>query len=407
MQSYSNTDRAGLGIAYKNAATWGYFGAFVLFGLLTAALGPALPSLAEQTSSLLKDISIMFVARSLGYLLGSFFGGPLFDRLAGHRLMSVTLLAVAAAAALVPLVPRLWVLTAVGLILGSAEGALEVGCNMLLVWLHRERVGPYLNALHFFFGVGAFLSPIIIGQSLALTGGIRAGYWLLSLLVLPVMIWLARLPSPSAPSQVLGAQDQRTEWLLVGLVAGFFFLYVGAEAGYGGWVYSYAVRQLNLDSAGSAAYLNAAFWGSLTVGRLVSIPAALRYAPRTVLITTITGCLLSMGVLWAFSNSLAAVWLGTLGLGFSMAAVFPTTVSLAERRMAITGRVASWFFVGAGAGGMSIPWLVGQLFEPVGPRVTIYIITGSLILAAMVLAALLVRSHPPEPQKSGGQHAGG
>ena len=34
--------------------------------------------------------------------------------------------------------------------------------NPLLVWVHGDEVGPAMNGLHFFFGVGAFLSPIII-----------------------------------------------------------------------------------------------------------------------------------------------------------------------------------------------------------------------------------------------------
>jgi hypothetical protein len=34
--------------------------------------------------------------------------------------------------------------------LGMAEGALDVGGNTLLVWVHQEKVGPFMNGLHFF-----------------------------------------------------------------------------------------------------------------------------------------------------------------------------------------------------------------------------------------------------------------
>ena len=38
-----------------------------------------------------------------------------------------------------------------------------------------------------------------------------------------------------------------------------------------------------------------------------------------------------------------------------VASIFPTTLSLAERHVTITGQVAGWFFVGASLGGMSLP----------------------------------------------------
>jgi fucose permease len=64
-----------------------------------------------------------------------------------------------------------------------------------------------------------------------------------------------------------------------------------------------------------------------------------------------------------------------------MASIFPTTLSLAERRMMITGRVTGWFFVGVGAGAMTIPWMVGQLFEGVGPQVLLFVLALDLLLA--------------------------
>ena len=60
--------------------------------------------------------------------------------------------------------------------------------------------------------------------------------------------------------------------------------------------------------------------------------------------------------------------------------------------MTITGRVTGWFFVGASAGGMFLPWLIGQLFESIGPRVTMFIILIDLLVAVSVFAALILNS---------------
>ena len=75
--------------------------------------------------------------------------------------------------------------------------------------------------------------------------------------------------------------------------------------------------------------------------------------------------------------------------------LFPTTLSLAERRLTITGRVSGWFFAGASAGGMTLPWLIGQLFEPIGPRVMVFAIMVDLIVAMGIFAVLILHSTRP------------
>lgn len=42
---------------------------------------------------------------------------------------------------------------------GFAMGFGDTGGNVGMIRLHKEHVGPYLQALHFSFGVGAFISP--------------------------------------------------------------------------------------------------------------------------------------------------------------------------------------------------------------------------------------------------------
>ncbi len=75
-----------------------------------------------------------------------------------------------------------------------------------------------------------------------------------------------------------------------------------------------------------------------------------------------------------------------------MASIFPTTIALAERRMPISGRITGLFFVGVGAGAMSVPWLVGQLLDRHDPRALLYILTGDLLLGVGVLSLLLISS---------------
>jgi FHS family Na+ dependent glucose MFS transporter 1 len=266
---------------------------------------------------------------------------------------------------------------------------MEVGNNTLLVWVHGVKVGPYMNALHFFFGLGAIISPILVARLALESGSIQTVYWLLALSAVPVAIWLGRLAGPRANIKSAFSQINPGDYFLIFMVALLLFLYVGAEVGYGGWIYTYTISLFGEKMAVTATMLTSAFWGALTLGRLVSIPMAVRIKPRMVLLGDLIGCLLSIGLIALFPGSIPVVWLGTLGLGFFMAAFFPTTITYAGQRMQINGKVSGWFFVGAGAGGMVIPWLIGQLFEAIGPQITITLILIDLLAALLVLLILL------------------
>jgi fucose permease len=386
-------------------STIGYFAVFVVLGMETSILGPTLPGLAQQTAAQLAAISYLFTGHALGYMGGSFFGGRLYDRVPGHLVVVAMLALMATVLVLVPWIPVLWLLIPAWILLGVSGGALDVGGNTLMIWVHGRQVGPFMNALHFFFGLGSFLIPIIVAQAMALSGSFPWAYRVLALLVIPVALWMARVPSPASPNAANSQADSerqaeaktqpgvdaRRTVILICLLLG---LYVGAEAAFGGWIYTYAVA-LDLSDVTTAAYLTSAFWGALTVGRLLAIPLATRFRPRSILFADLTGCLLSVGILLAGSGSVTATWLGAMGLGLSMASIFPTAMSLAEHRIPITGQVTGWFLVSASIGGMLLPWLIGQLFEPIGPQLTMLAILLDLV-AAMLVLIVLVRATRPQ-----------
>lgn len=366
--------------------TAGYYAAFIALGLTSASLGPTLSGLAANTGTAISQISILFSARAFGYLLGSLLGGRLFDRMRGHPVMALMLAGMVTSMALVPGLKLLWLLALVILLIGVAEGSVDVGANTLIVWVHRGDVGPYMNGLHFFYGVGAFISPLIVGQVLLRSGGgIAWAYWVVAVIMVPVVLYMARQPSPVNQDVIEkdSADTKLASPALVALISLFIFLYVGAEISFGGWIYTYAVA-LGLATPAAAAYLTSGFWGALTVGRLLAIPVAARFRPRTILLVDLLGSMAAVGLILVYPASLTVAWVGSIGAGLFMASVFPTTLSLAERRMPITGQVTSWFFVGASLGSMTVPYIIGQLFESTGPVVTMIAILICLVLAVGV-----------------------
>ena len=368
--------------------TAAYCAAFVALGLTTGSLGPTLTALAQQTHVGLSVISYLFTARSLGYVLGALRGGKLFDRRPGNPVMAAMMVAMAGMMTLVPLAPHLWLLLVLMLILGASEATIDVGANTLLVWVHQDGVAPFMNAMHCFFGIGAFIAPIVVAQTVSFNYPSTHSYFVLALLLLPVAAFLLRLPSPVGGSTGKRKDTTETNRHLVFLISVFLLLYVGAEVGFAGWIFTYAV-ELKLGSLKTAAYLTSLFWGGLTVGRMLTIPLAARFRSRSLLICNLGGCLFSIGLMLLKSGSLAAVLIGTVGLGFSMASIFPATLSLAGQRMQLSGQVTGWFIFASSAGAMLIPLLIGQLFQFAGPRALILVIAITLVAAVVVLKAVI------------------
>jgi FHS family Na+ dependent glucose MFS transporter 1 len=366
----------------------GYFSAFIALGLVLSSLGPTLPDLAAQTNVTISQISFLFTARSLGFLSGSLIVGHLYDRVSGHPVIAVTLFIVALMLILVPLAPFLWLLTAVMFVLGMGESGTDVGTNTLIVWLYGDKVGPLMNGLHFFFGVGALAAPIIVAQAIRISGGIQWAYWSLALLILPPAIYLLRLPSPPIRSRATDNGRNHFNLYLFILIFLLFFTYTGAEISFGGWLFTYAVT-LDLGDETIAAYLTSAFFGAFTVGRLLTIPIAARVSPAALLSANLGGGLLSLGIMLLWPDRAAAVWIGAIGFGLSIAAVFPTFLSLAERQLRLSGRITSWFFIAASLGGMTIPWLIGQFFETTGPLITMQIIFAAIVATTLIFVVLM------------------
>ncbi len=368
-----------------------YYAAFVGLGMVAAVIGPSLPDLANQTHVQLKQASLLFTAINLGYLTGALVGGRFYDRRSGHPVMAVALIVMAVLLSLAPAAPQLAMLILVIFIVGSAQGCLDVGGNTLLVWLHGEKVNPFMIGLHLFWGVGTILSPIFIAQANLITGYYTWGYWLIAILTLPVVLMLIRAPSPVAPHKQPGAAEIKpTNWWLVILFMFFYLAFVGAEGAYGGWIYSYAIKT-GIATETVAAYLTSAYWGALTLGRLVSIPLSLRFKSQTLLIADLAGCLLALSVAVLGGGSTPTVWIATIIMGASVATLFPVTLSYASEVITVTGQFTSLVFVGASTGGMLVPWLIGQFFESAGPQSAMWIMLADMMVAVGVFIVLYLK----------------
>ena len=86
------------------------------------------------------------------------------DRIPSDRylFLASTLLLLGLANGSLPYSPSLLLMYVASFFKGMASGSMDTGGNVLLlnIWEGRDS-GPYMHAIHFTFGIGAFLAPLI------------------------------------------------------------------------------------------------------------------------------------------------------------------------------------------------------------------------------------------------------
>ncbi len=374
--------------------TVGYYLLFICLGFGMGITGPALPSLTSQTSSTLGGIGAIFLAGAIGFTFGTLIGGWIFDRLrAGHRILAICQLIGAGMLAVIPLAGSLPVLLLIFFINGLPNGIINTGTNTLLMWTHDEKSGPFINGLHFCFGLGAFLAPTIYAQILNIGGAYRQTYWLLAgiaALIALYMLFLSGSPGhPRKQDETANGRTDLLKYLPIVITAMFFlFFYVSSELTFGNWIYTYALT-LNLTGAAQAAYLTSGFWLAFTIGRLISIPAAAHFKSQQILILALTVCILITALVMAIPNSLTVLWAGAIGLGFFMAPVWPTGYNLAGQSVRLTAAVSSIILLGDSLGGMILPSLTGKVVELFGAPMMPRLVFASLVMNMIALLVLL------------------
>jgi FHS family Na+ dependent glucose MFS transporter 1 len=227
--------------------TIGYYLLFISLGFGLGIIGPALPSLAEQTGSTLGAIGSIFLVGASGGLLGTVLGGRILDRVSrGHLVLGSAQLISAAMLAVTPLAGSLPMLLLILFIGGLPTGIINTGANTLLMWTHGRKAGPYINGLHFSFGLGAFLAPTVFAQVINLGGTYQYAYWALAGLGGPIGLFMLFLSgSPEHPdrrpdkAQPQGSLLNVMPAVIIAML--FLFFYVGSELTFGNWIYTYAL----------------------------------------------------------------------------------------------------------------------------------------------------------------------
>jgi fucose permease len=170
-----------------------------------------------------------------------------------------------------------------------------------------------------------------------------------------------------------------------------FALYVGTEAGVGGWSTSH-LEFVGLSPA-TAAAVTSGFWLALAAGRLLAGMIPPRIPESAVVITA--SVLGALALLAAGLGGPAPI--AYVATGLFLAPIFPSAIVWLARRLPEDARATSLLFPGAMVGGALIPALIGLVIARVGlrgaPVVLSAVAFGTFLAFALARGLRSTRSH--------------
>jgi fucose permease len=341
--------------------TFAAHAAFVPIGIVTVLLAPLLPTLSVRWSLNYSQAGALFTAQYIASTLATALSGFLVTRWGFRFAIKAGLLVMAVALALLLAGSQLLGIVCIAGY-GAGLGLAVPAANLLVAEVNPLRRSAALNLLNFSWSAGSVACPFLVAAAaerhrIPLLLAIVAGFLLL------VAIGIALMPSTIVePVATKGGAGKRStvQWHQPSLLilAILFFLYVGTENGFGGWVASYS-KSLGSMSLPMALLTPSFFYSALMLGRWLA-PFALRRIDDVKLAQA--GLLLAfVGMLGLeASRSLVTIVASASVAGIGLSTVYPITISLLSREFGPTAsRVGSLMFFVANLGGGSLPWMVG------------------------------------------------
>ena len=301
--------------------------AFISLGLPDSLLGSAWPVMHQDLGAPLSAMGIVTMIISAGTIVSSLAPDFLTRKFGTGVVTAVSVLMTAAAMLGFSFASSFWMLLLIAVPYGLGAGGVDAALNNYVALHYKSR---HMSWLHCFWGVGALVSPFIMGACLTGPSGWEGGYrvtsyvqiGLTALLFFSLPLWKKPQAAEVRAKPITLPQTLRLKGVAFLLIA--FFAYSALEATSMYWASSYFAGYKGA-SAELAAMLGSLFYIGLTAGRLLSGFVSEKLGDR-ILIRIGAGVIAVGLVLLALPLGTSAAVAGFLIIGFGCAPVYPSII---------------------------------------------------------------------------------
>jgi fucose permease len=384
-------------VRFKTLLTGYLYLLMLAYGLYVTMIGPLMPELIGQYSLRMSQGGLIVSSNSMGGLLIILLGGILIDRLPKSRLIAVLFLLYSIWLLLVGTSPIYIVLLLLFFALGATTRMLDIVLNAFTADLYPERRGFFLNLLHTFFGIGAFLGPVFARALLNLQAEWHIVFLILGcvcLLIFTLYITMIRRQESIGRNHASEEQSRSFSWLRsprIWFLCLVMILYAGHQTGVTVWLPMYLQTHLRTD-VNLASYALSVFWLGIIAGRIASSLLTTRFDPKHLVLW---GCLFGgLFLVAGIVSGLPLVLIAAAGItGMLTGSTIPLLITMGCGWFpSSSGSVTSLLYLNSNLAKMVFPWLVGFIADSYSFRFGMHVTGVTLLLASLVILPL-PRSH--------------
>ncbi len=364
---------------------------FICNGMLALSIGSLMP-LISDTRGLSYEVCGMLVSlHSVGNFLSSFFAGALAEKIGRKTSILIFNSFFAISYLIILLSGNIPLLIVAFLLTGLARGATSNFCNTVINNLAPGKAG-LINGLHAMFSIGAFLFPILLMLFTA-SGDENWIYASVFMFIIGIISWVLYFMVPMDGLAIPKKEKKVSNY-------GFFkeplfylcivtlFFYLCAEQGVIGWLVTY-FKDTGLLSPSVSQLMASMQWIMMLAGRLLAAWLSTKVAKEKLLPVMGIGLVLFFLIL-INSESVGMIVLGIMGFGFSMAGIYPTTVSFSGKLIQKYSLAWSFILTIASLGSILMPTIIGAIAGTYGIFVGMCSV-GVVIAIDLVCIIALVR----------------
>jgi len=372
-----------------------YF-AFIALGLPDALLGSAWPVIRNEMGVSLSYAGIISAIISAGTIISSLLSDRFTKKLGAGFITAISVLMTAVSLFGFSLSGSFFMLCIFAVPYGLGAGAVDAALNNYVALHYKSK---HMNWLHCFWGVGATISPYIMGYCLTNGLGWSNGYRtvaVIQIILTTVMfaalpVWkkqnvktLTNTPNEKCRTDVLKL-SQIIQIKGVKFILPAFFFYCALEQTTGLWASSFLVLWRNVNPETAAKYASFFFLG-ITVGRFLCGFISDKIGDKNMLRIGISVIIAGIIAVWLPVNLNILCLIGLIVIGLGCAPVFPSLIHATpynfgkENSQAIIGVQMASAYMGI----TTMPPLFGLIAE----KISISLYPLFLIILAVLMLTL-------------------
>ena len=306
------------------------FSAFAIFGFTDSARGSAIPRIQADFDLTELDLGVLLTGNVVGYLVSCTFTAALARKIGIKSCLITGLLIMPVSGVFMCLAQSFTTLAAAYFLLNLGFGMLEVSLGIIAATTFTKNTGAMLNLAHFFYGVGATISPLITTRIMAARLGDGVLGWRYMYLIILSFALIPAIPALIGRLKKQDYNKKKTGYTIILKKPDFWFtvmiiaLGVICEIGIVAWLVNFLEKSYSFSSEQAALRLTL-FFVCFTLTRLIVGPIIDKVGliNALVIFTIFAGTMITAGVICGEKG----VFLLVIA-GIGVAPVFPTVMAV-------------------------------------------------------------------------------